>query len=223
MVLRVGVVMNKSCAATAGLLLAAGVSTASANASAPQTYNYTIEHALFGKIGTFSDTVEQDGETKRIDSRLRIAVRILGIVVHREEADRTELWRHGRLAAFHSITTVNGTPIEVNGEARPDGFVITSPAGTTVAPADIYPTSPWAAILPNRAALVMSTKTGKVMPVQALGGEPEIVSVLGTEVPVRHFEFITDKRQDVWLDSSGVPVRFRTEQSGKSIDFVLTP
>jgi len=213
--------MNKSCAVIAALLLPAGVSAASA-APEQRTYNYTIEHASFGNIGTFSDTVRQDGDTKRIDSKLRVAVRILGIVVHREEADRTEWWRNGHLAAFHGITTVNGTPIEVRGEARDDGFVITSPAGTTVAPADIYPSSPWVAMVPNHAAMMMSTKTGKVMPAKAFGGEPTTVSVLGTEVPVHHFEVISDKHQDVWLDGSGIPVRFRTEQSGKPIDFVLT-
>jgi hypothetical protein len=45
---------------------------------------------------------------------------------------------------------------------------------------------------------------------------------LGSEVAARHYEFITDKRQDVWLDSSGVPVRFRTEVAGQPIDFILT-
>lgn len=216
---RVGAVVNKSCALLASCLLILGAPLA--NASATHTYNYTVEHPSYGRIGTFSDTVEQDGREKRIDSKLRIAVKILGIVVHREEADRTEVWQDDRLASFHSITTVNGTPIEVRGEARRDGFVITSPSGTTVAPSNVFPSSPWVARLPDHPVVMMSTKTGKLMSVKALGGEQTLIPVHGNEVPVHHYEFISDKRQDVWLDDRGVPVRFRTEQGGKPIDFVL--
>jgi hypothetical protein len=223
----VGAVVNKSCALSILCLIfalpAGGIASPSAVASAPQshTYTYSVEHALYGNIGTFSDTVEQTGDTKRIDSRLRVAVRILGIVVHREEADRTEIWQGDRLVSFHSITTVNGSPIEVRGEARPDGFAITSPSGTTVAPGNVYPSSPWVAHLSDGPALMMSTKTGKLLPVTALGGEQTRIAVHGTDVAVHHYEFITDKRQDVWMDAQGVPVRFRTEQGGRPIDFVL--
>lgn len=220
--------MNKSCAisilcwALLGLPPAALASSSTGTvATPPHTYTYSIEHAPYGNIGTFSDTIEQNGDTKRIDSRLRVAVRILGIVVHREEADRTEIWRDGRLVSFHSMTRVNGHPIEVTGEARPDGFVITSPDGTTVAPGTIYPSSPWVAHITDGPALMMSTKTGKLLPVTTLGGEQTQIEVRGSNVPVHHFEFLTDKRQDVWMDAQGVPVRFRTEQSGKPVDFVL--
>jgi Family of unknown function (DUF6134) len=220
--------VNKSCALSVlclamSSLPAVSFASPGAGDSTPQshTYTYSVEHALYGNIGTFSDTVEQNGNTKRIASKLRVAVRILGIVVHREEADRMEIWQGNRLISFHSITTVNGNPIEVNGEARPDGFAITSPSGTTLAPGNIYPSSPWVAHLSDGPALMMSTKTGKLLPVTALGGEQTQIAVHGTDVPVHHYEFITDKRQDVWMDAEGVPVRFRTEQSGKPIDFVL--
>ena len=220
--------MNKSYALSVLCLVGLGVPAASlaspgAGVSAPQshTYTYSVEHALYGNIGTFSDTVEQNGDTKRIDSKLRVAVRILGIVVHREEADRTEIWQGNQLISFHSITKVNGSAIEVNGEARPDGFAITTPSGTTVASGNVFPSSPWVAHLSDGPALMMSTKTGKLLPVTALGGEQTRIAVHGTDVAVHHYEFITDKRQDVWMNAEGVPVRFRTEQSGKPIDFVL--
>ncbi len=46
--------------------------------------------------------------------------------------------------------------------------------------------------------------------------------VRGLDVPVRHFAFSTDKRQDVWLDARGVPIRFRSMENGTPIDFVLS-
>jgi len=204
-----------------GCAVALGVFIAGAAPSrAALVYSYTIEHPTYGDIGTYTDTIAKSGDTLRIDTRLRVAVKVLGIVLHREEADRTELWKADRLVSFHSVTTTNGRPIEVRGEAGDNGFVITSPTGTVVAPANIYTSSPWSSRRPN-AGLMMSTKTGRVETVQTLGGEQTVVPVLGSEVAARHYEFITDKRQDVWLDRSGIPVRFRTEVGGQPIDFVL--
>lgn len=194
---------------------------AGAPPSAAQSYSYAIEHPTYGDIGTYTDTIERNGDTFRIDTKLRVAVRILGIVVHREEADRTEVWRANRLVSFHGITVTNGKPIEVNGEARGNGFVITSPSGTAVAPANVYTSSPWSTRLPST-GVMMSTKTGRIETIQALGSEQALVPVSGSEVPVEHFRIVTDKHQDVWLDHAGVPVRFRTEVAGTPINFILT-
>jgi hypothetical protein len=206
----------------AGWSLAIGALVASAaSASAAQTYSYVVEHPTYGDIGIYTDTIERNGDMLRIDTKLRVAVKVLGIVVHREEADRTELWRDNRLVSFHSITTTNGKPIEVQGKARDNGFVINSPSGTAVAPANVYTSSPWSTRLPDT-GVMMSTKTGRVEQVQNLGSEKTLVPVLGSEVPVKHVQIYTDKREDVWVDRSGVPVRFRTEVAGTPIDFVLT-
>jgi hypothetical protein len=69
---------------------------------------------------------------------------------------------------------------------------------------------------------MMSTRSGKVLPVKVIGPEPAVVSLYGTQIPVRHYEFDTDKRQDVWLNAHGIPVRFRTVEDGTPIDFVLS-
>src|SRR5450755_3809346 len=152
-----------------GCVLAVGVWSAGASlASAAQTYSYVVEHPTYGDIGTYADTIEKIGDTLRIDTRLRVAVKVLGIVVHREEADRTEVWRGNRLVSFHGITTTNGKTTEVNGAARDDGFVIISPAGTVVAPGTVYTSSPRSTRLPN-SGLIMSTKTGRLESVRAMG------------------------------------------------------
>jgi hypothetical protein len=38
---------------------------------------------------------------------------------------------------------------------------------------------------------------------------------------LHQYEIVGDKRQFVWLDSSGTPVAFRTEEDGAPVDFVL--
>jgi hypothetical protein len=200
-----------------GLVAAGGIASAKA-----QTFTYTIDHPTYGRIGTYTDTLKRDGDTLRIDTRLRVAVKALGIVVHREEADRTELWRRDRLVSYHGITTVNGERIEVSGEARGDSFVITAPSGTTVAPGNIYPSSPWSAARPPSDTL-MSTKTGRVFKVRMSGTDSILSQLEGLEVPTRHVEVRTDKHQEVWLDKHGIPVHFRTEENGTAIEFRLAP
>jgi len=86
--------------------------------AATQTYDYVITHSRYGKIGTYDRTIDESGGMTHALSRLRIAVKMLGMIVHRENADQSETWRGKRLVAFHSVTTSNGKPMTVSGEAR---------------------------------------------------------------------------------------------------------
>lgn len=198
------------------------LTTGEAFAAGPRTYTYSIEHADYGAIGTYSDTIEETDGLRRIDTRLRVAVKILGITVYREDADRTELWRGDHLVSFHGLTTVNGEPTEVHGEARAGGFAVTSPSGTVLGPANVYTSSPWSVSLPQP-TLLFSTKSGRIEPAQVIDEGMTTTVVQGRDVSVRHYEVLTGKRQDVWADRNGVPVRFRTVERGSTVDFTLQP
>jgi hypothetical protein len=191
-----------------------------------ETYSYTVHHPSFGEIGTYTDRIERHIDGWQVETTVHIAVRVLGIVMHREDAARTEVWHQGRLARFDGVTTTNGQRVEIHGTAQPDGFVVQSPAGAAVGPADLVPSDPWQASRSGsggEAAVMMSTKSGRLARVQGLGSEPATLSIDGRDVAVRHYAFSTDKRQDVWLDARGVPIRFRTVEDGTPIDFVLSP
>jgi hypothetical protein len=198
--------------------------TGSANAAA-LTYAYTVEHPFYGDIGTYTTTTavdDADGVT-RIDSQLRVAVKIMGIVFYREDADRSEVWRGTRLVSFDSVTQRNGQQIDVRGEVRDNSFIVTSPSGTTVAPADVAPSDPWA-LKRLGAGVVVSTKSGKVDNVEVTGGEVTWVSLHGTSTPTHHFHVRTATQPDkweVWFDEQGVPVKFRSIESGTPIDFTI--
>ena len=43
----------------------------------------------------------------------------------------------------------------------------------------------------------------------------------GVAVSLRHFVVTGLNREDVWLDSAGIPVMFRSFEDGTPIDFVL--
>ncbi len=207
------------------LLMALGWLTAAIPASAQErTYSYDVVHSVYGNIGTFTESIDRNGDTTRIDTRVRIAVKILGIVAHRKESDRTEIFRGDRLVSLRSATVTNGTRLDVQGEATGDHFVVKSPAGTVEAPGDVAPSDPW--VLRNRGvATVVSVETGRIVPTRITGGEPEMVSLQGARVPTRHFAARGEHQQgmqhEIWLNDRDVPVKFRIVDGGTAVDFIL--
>jgi uncharacterized protein DUF6134 len=206
-----------TCAALIGAACA-GVRPALAGSD---VYEYRVEHPVYGDIGTYTNIVERSGTEADVETKLNIVVKLLGIVVHREEAERHEQWQNDRLTLFRSLTTVNGKPVEVAGEARGNTFVITSPTGTVDAPGDIQPTNPWSSNFVT-AGIVMSTKSGRVFKAHLDGVKDVVVDAAGKTERLREFDVITDKHQVVWMDDHNVPVAFRTVEDGTPIDFVLT-
>ncbi len=201
----------------ASLLAAAFLGSASA---APRSYEYRVIHPTYGDIGTYTNMIERVGGDTEVTSDLRIAVRMLGIVVYRQEARRSERWQGRTLVAFDSVTVTNGERLQVHGEARDGGFAVTTPAGTVMAPAGVHPSNPWSAMVLD-ADFMMSTRTGQVLPVHVSGGDTEPMVIAGSTLQLHRYEIVSDKRQFVWLDDNGTPVVFRTAENGTSIDFVL--
>jgi hypothetical protein len=197
--------------------LCAGVRPAVAG---PDIYEYRVEHPLYGDIGTYTNIVDQAGDSADIETRLNIVVKFLGVVVHREEAERREHWQNDRLTLFRSVTKTNGQPIEVAGEAHGDTFVIEAPTGTFDAPANVRPTNPWSLSFVT-SGLVMSTKSGRIFKAHLDDVKDVVVMADGKSERLRQFDVTTDKHQVVWMDEHNVPVAFRTEENGTPIDFVL--
>src|SRR3954470_17447218 len=147
------------------LVLALGLSATALGASAAQagqwTYEYAIKHAKYGDVGTYTNIVDEDGDRVDVTTRVRIVVRVLGVVGYRQQAERVEHWQGGRLVAFHGVTDTNGKHTEVRGQAHGDTFVIETPRGTAVAPAHVRPSNPWSAQM-FRGDAMMSTTSGRL-------------------------------------------------------------
>lgn len=186
-----------------------------------QTYQYEVEHPTFGHIGTYTNIIEQSGDRTHVESVLHVAVRLLGITVYRQDATRSEDWHNGRLVAFHGITTTNGTSVDVAGEAHGNTFVITTPDGTTRAPADVRTSNPWS---PNflGAHVVMSTKSGRIEDVRISGSGETPVTFDGKTQTLHQYLIDGEKRGVVWLDDRNVPIAFKVWEGGTPIQFVLT-
>jgi len=202
---------------------AVGLSVMAAAAPAlagQQVYTYTVVHPVYGEIGTFTDTIDRSAEATRIDSRLRIAVKLLGVTAYREESDATEILQGDHLVSLESVTNKDGRHLEVHGAAHGDQFMVNCTIGDFAGPGTTSPSDPWL-LRHTGDEVVVSTSTGKIVHVQVSGGNHEVISVNGASVSARHFVVNGDKRQEVWLDNGEVPVMFRTVEDGTPIDFVL--
>jgi len=207
----------RTIAAAMGLSVIAGSMPALAG---QQVYTYAVVHPLYGKIGTLTDTIERGQEETRIDSHLHIAVKLLGIVVSRQETDTTEIMRGNLLVSLQSVTTKDGRHFEVHGKAEGNRFIVNATTGSFVGPATIAPSDPWVLKRTGEQTVVF-TDTGRITTMRISGGDDESVSINGVSVSARHFIVMGDKRQEVWLNKRGIPVKFRTIENGTPIDFVL--
>ncbi|HLG85995.1 MAG TPA: DUF6134 family protein [Alphaproteobacteria bacterium] len=195
-------------------------------AAAQQEYRYRIRHPFFGTVGTYTNIVKQNGEDTEVDTELHAVASLIGIVFYRQDSHRVEHWHGDRLISFDGTTVENGEKILVHGEAKgKDGFVITSPFGTVVAPADVYPENPRKGMVwKSSSVMIMSTKDGELYPakVSESMGKPDFWPPAAPML--RQFVIADgDRRKYVWADDRGVPVAFRTFEQGSAIDFVLVP
>ncbi len=211
-------------AALSGAIFFAVLFHGGAAEAAAQSFSYKIEHPSYGDIGTYTESIDdQDGVT-RIDARLHIAVRILGIVAYREDSSRKETWRANRLISFMSITEKNGQRFEVRGVVDNNHFAVSTPSGVVEAPADISTSDP-RVIKRVGPGVIISDKLGKLENVAVSGGEAATVSLLGTSFATHHFRVDTETepgKWEVWLDGQGVPIKFRSMEAGTPIEFSLS-
>lgn len=206
---------HKAFAAVIGLCSIAGVPPALAG---PQVYVYSVLHPTYGNIGTLTDTIDRRSETTRIDAHLRIAVKLLGFVVFRQNTDTTEILRGDQLVSLQSVTDKDGEHLVVHGAIQGHHFVVNTTAGSVTGPATIAPSDPWV-LKRDGEQTVVFTDTGRITNMAISGGGYDTISVNGASITARHFTVMGDKRQEVWLDSRDIPVMFRTVEDGTPIDF----
>lgn len=191
-----------------------------AAAGTPFQLTYRVTHSVFGNIGTYVNTVEPANGGTTVLTRAHFDVKMLGVHLYREDAQRTEHWQGNRLMSFHSVTSKGTQSTVVNGQARGNSFVINSPLGTITAPATVHPANPWS---PNFLGSdeMMRPDTGKVEQVRVSAGEPAVVTIDGTAIRTEKYEVTGNTRYTVWLDQQGVPVMFVVDDHSGTVTFTL--
>ena len=191
----------------AGAMLTGGTVDA---AQAPQKLVYSIHHSRYGTIGTYTNTVARNGDDTTVTTEIRIAVGFLGVTLYRQEASRQEHWSGERLVSFHGITTTNGNAIELNGSAQGDRFVMNTPNGEIVAPADVRLANPWSPGIIGGNVLVTPDR-GRLDEVRVTGGDVMTLSLAGHQVRAKKYDvFLLDgrKKYEIDLNDNGTPVQF---------------
>jgi len=210
-----------------GLIAALLFGLATAATAAPggsQRLVYQVHHSRYGTIGTYTNAVEKSGDSTRVQTEAHIAVSILGVVLYRQDAKREEQWNGNRLMSFKGVTTTNGKPMEMSGEAMGDRFVMMSPEGDVVAPAMVRIANPWSPDV-LRGDTLITPDRGHMESVQVKGGEETSVALNGRSTKAKHYEIDRldgAKRYEVWLDDRGTPVMFTMFNPGGTVTFTLS-
>jgi Family of unknown function (DUF6134) len=199
---------------------AATLVTDAAVADTPAQFVYRVSHSVFGEIGSYSNTVEPSRDGITVQTRVHFEVSMLGVRMYREEAERTERWQGNRLVSFHGVTDKGDGPAEVKGEARGNGFVITSSHGTFTAPASVRPANPWSASFLGSNTM-MRPDSGKIEQVRIGGGQETTIKIEGATIPAVKYEIDGSTRYTVWLDGRGVPVMFLIDDDTGKVTFTL--
>ena len=176
-----------------------------ATAATPMQLTYRVTHSVYGNIGTYTNTVEPGSGGTTVVTRAHFEVKMLGVKLYREDAQRTEHWQNNRLISFSGVTSKGNESVVVRGQARGNSFIINSPEGTITAPASVHPANPWS---PNFLAsnTMMRPDNGKIERVRITGGRKTIVTIDGRSVRAQEYEVDGATRYVVWLDEQGVPV-----------------
>lgn len=206
--------------AAAVLVFLAAVGGPAARAASPMQLTYRVTHSVFGNIGTYSNTIEPAAGGTTVQTRAHFEVKMLGVKMYREDAQRTERWQGNRLVSFSGVTSKGNNSTVVKGEARGNSFVINSPQGTFTAPASVHPANPWSSNF-LASSTMMRPDDGKIEKVRVSGGQPTTVTLDGRPVRAQKYEVNGSTRYDVWLDNEGVPVKFAADDDSGTVTFTL--
>ena len=207
-------------AVTIAGVLAVMIGAGPAAAETSAQFTYRVSHSVFGDIGTYTNTVEPTRDGTTVETQAHFQVKMLGVKMYHEDAERTEHWQGNRLVSFRGVTDKGHGPAEVKGEAHGNSFVISSPEGTITAPWSVHPANPWSSNFLHSNTM-MRPDTGKLEQVQIGSGQETTVQIDGTTIPVVKYEVNGSTSYTVWLDGRGVPVKFLVDDDTGKVTFTL--
>lgn len=193
-------------------LVALGTAEAAVVDSAPakQQLTYTVQHSKYGTIGTYTNTIERQGDTTHVATEAKLGVSMLGISFYSQNISRKETWRGNRIVDFKGVTTTNGKSIELTGKADGDHFTMMTPNGATTAPADVRIANPWSKAAVE-GAVMLTPDRGRVENITTDEKGMTTLKIGNRDVRTEHIQVMRgspDRRYEVWLDEKGTPVQF---------------
>lgn len=184
------------------------------------TYVYSVSHSAHGEVGNFTNVIRQDDGAVVVESRLRIATGIFGVVLYRLKEDRREVWRDGRLVEYESRADDDGTVRVTRGRAAGENFLIDGAAGRIEAPADLRTTNAWSEKTTG-ATVLMGTQRGELNSVVVKFASADLLEIGSKTVPARHYVISGNMDRHIWFDRRGVLVKQSFPASSGTVSFTL--
>ena len=216
--------MFRSTSFVLALVLGTAAADAAVTTNAPEKQQlvYRVQHSTYGNLGTYTNTIERNGEETKVTTDGKFSFSVLGFSLFSQNISRVETWRNGRIVAFQGVTTRNGESVELSGMAEGDSFVMMTPEGDTIAPANVRIANPWS-LESIEGSAMLTPDRGRLETVTLSEKDPVTLTIRGRKVPSTHYEVQRGgpRRYDVWLDDSGTPVQFALVSPDNTITFTL--
>jgi hypothetical protein len=167
-------------------------------------------------IGTHVITFKRHKGDLLVDTRIKVAVRILFVTVYRYEKTARETWRDGRITAYRADTDDNGDPIKGRVVLTPEGLAAEGPKGKVIASPGTMISGYWNMATVKQTTLIDSEDVSLV-PIRVEGGAAARVTLGAQTFETRHFRITGELARELWYDRQGLLVKMRTIGSDGSV------
>jgi len=172
------------------------------------------------EIGKHYVEFARDGGTLRVESRLELVVRLVGIPVFRYRYYAKENWRQESLQGLDVKIDNDGTPLAIDAKRVGDKIDVSGPAGAFAIPGVIMPTTHWDMRIVNENE-VLNTTNGKLNHVNVVKGKVEQIAMANGKIDATHYVYTGDIQAEVWYDSAGHWVKLRfLGKDGTPVEYI---
>ena len=174
------------------------------------------------RIGAHTVFYSPDTSDVRVDTEIRMLVKLGFLTVYAFRHRSSETWRAGRLVSLAGETVDRGQTLRIEGAATPLGFRVMSKGGPFLAPAETLTSNTlWSPAILEQATLV-DAQYGGVIGVSARRLADEQVTIAGRAIRATRHSFITPYLAgSIWYDEQSLWVHGQFERDGSKIEYRL--
>ncbi|MBB4284334.1 DUF6134 family protein [Roseospira goensis] len=171
-------------------------------------------------VGSHRTRFRRDGSDLVAESRMDLAITLLGFTVFRYDYRSTGTWRDGVPVALTAETNEDGDVRAVQARWTGDTLTVHGSKGRLTADRPLFPTNHWnpAVLTEDR---VLNSITGGLNAVTITPGPIERVRTGTGPREARRFDYTGDLRVSAWYDARGRWVKLRFEgRDGTPVEYV---
>lgn len=191
-------------------------------AALPENRTFRVFHEGT-EIGSHRVTFAPAARGFTADVAIDIAVKIAFITAYRYTQAGRDQWVDGHLVAADYRTDDNGKISTLEARAEDDALMVEGPSGRLELPrGSMTDLGFWnEAIL--HAPMVVNSQTGEAAKLDAVGGSPEQIIVLGSAVQATRYTMSSTKGRSgaVWYSADGHWVKARIVTHNETLDYEL--